>query len=109
MNIPQEKRTAKWFFLKGVILFKKGWLLEASNFFSTAVNMDPSNEEYKKALEKANWQRQGEFNNKAGGPFSGPYPTTGGYNCSFCDICTTIMCADICCDCFAPRGGFRWC
>lgn len=111
-NIPQEKRTARWFFLKGAILFKKGWLLEASNFFATAVNLDPSNEEYKKALERTNWQKQGEFNNpnRPNSPFGGPYPTAGQPGCSFCDICTTMMCANICCDCFSPPGGgFRGC
>ncbi len=109
MQIPQEKRNARWYFLKGVVLFKKGWLLDASNFFAIAVKLDPSNEEYKRALEKATWQRNGGFNTPQAGPFSGPYSSGGPMGCSFCDICGTIMCADMCCDCSTPRGPFRCC
>ncbi len=106
MNIPQEKRTARWYYLKGVILYKKGWLLEASNFFATASNLEPSNEEYKEALEKANWQRRGGFNEPQSGPY-GPYSPTGPMGCSFCDVCGTIMCMDMCCDCIVPRNPYR--
>ncbi len=109
MQIPQEKRTARWYFLKGVVLFKKGWILEAYNFFATAHNMDPSNEEYKQALDKANWQRRGGFNSPQDGPFGSPYPQGSPVGCSCCDICGAIMCADMCCECGAPRGPYRCC
>ena len=110
MKIPEEKRnTARWYYLKGVVLYKKGWLADASNFFAVAVKLNPSNEEYRKALEKATWQQNGRFNSPQTGPFSGPYPSGGPMGCSFCDICGTIMCADMCCDCASPRGAYRCC
>lgn len=106
INIPQEKRTARWYFLKGVVLYRKGWLLEASNFFAIAVKLEPSNEEYKKALERATWQKNGGFSNPQSRDFNNPYPTNTPTNCTVCDICGTIMCLDMCCNCGAPRGPY---
>ena len=111
-TIATENRTARWYFLKGVILYRKGWLMEATNFFETANKMDPTNEEYQRALEKANWQRNGGFGSGPGaGPFGQPgsYPNGAPIGCSFCDICGGILCADFCCDCTGMRGPGRCC
>lgn len=104
MAIPQDKRVAKWYYLRGVILMQKGWVMEASNFFSTAVSMEPDNEEYKKAYEKVMWQKNAGFNNQNQGQYGNPYPQQGPVGCSFCDICGAMMCMDMCCDCGVPRG-----
>lgn len=109
-NVKQENRNAKWYYLKGIILFKKGWLLEATNFFEMAVQLDPTNEEYKNALERAKWQRGGGFNRPPqGGMFNEQYPNGEPIGCGFCDVCGTIMCADMCCECTTPRGYGRCC
>ena len=42
-GIPGTSRDGEWYFLKGSVLFKKGWLDDAYNHFSTAVRMDPGN------------------------------------------------------------------
>lgn len=108
MNIPEEQRSAHWYFLRGAVLYKKGWLMEASNFFLTASSMDPQNEEYKKAYEKAQWQINGGFNNKnQNRPYYDQYPQGGPMGCSFCDICSAMICMDMCCECGAPRGPYR--
>ena len=43
-------RNAEWNYLKGVILMKRGWFTSAVNYLNTACQMDPSNMEYKNAL-----------------------------------------------------------
>ena len=41
MVFRRRGRNAEWFFLKGTVLYKRGWLEEAYNHFSRAVQMDP--------------------------------------------------------------------
>ena len=53
-GIPSASRDAEWYFLKGSVLFKKGWLEDAYNHFSTATRMDPGNMEYRSALNQMN-------------------------------------------------------
>lgn len=65
-GVPSPSRDAEWFFLKGSVLYKKGWLEEAYSHFATACRMDPSNMEYRSALNQMNMQRQ-----------TGGYRTTG--------------------------------
>lgn len=95
--MPQDNRTAEWYFLKGSIFFSRGWLEDASNFFSTAVRMDPTNGEYKAALNRINWQKQGNFGTPQNGQYRQPNPRMGG--CSACDMCSGLLCADCCCEC----------
>lgn len=88
-GIPHPSRDAEWYFLKGSVLYKKGWLDDAYNHFSTATRMDPSNPEYRSAFNRMEQQRR-----------TGGYhvnPGTGG--CSTCDVCQGLICADCCCEC----------
>lgn len=96
-NIELDKRSAEWYFLKGSIFFSKGYLDDAGNFFSTALRMDPNNNEYKAALNKLSWQRQGNFGSPYQGGYRQPNQPIGG--CGACDICTGMLCADCCCEC----------
>ncbi len=92
-GVPFDKRDAEWYFLNGSVLYKRGWFNDAYSSFSTACRMEPSNPEYRAALN--NMQRQG-----AGG-FNSPYRTGNnmGGSCSTCDICQGLICADCCCEC----------
>ena len=90
-GIPAASRDAEWFFLKGSVLHKKGWLEEAYNHFATACRMDPNNFEYRQALNHANAGRQ------TGGYHQGGNP--GGQTCNTCDVCQTLWCMDCCCEC----------
>ena len=57
-GVPAPSRDAEWYFLKGSVLYKKGWLDEAYNHFSTATRMDPGNMEYRMAYNQLERQRQ---------------------------------------------------
>lgn len=90
-GVPTASRDAEWYFLKGTVLYKKGWLEEASNHFATACRMDPGNGEYRAAMNQMNNQRSGAY-----GGYNTAQPTRG---CSGCDMCSSLICADCCCEC----------
>lgn len=92
-GIPTSSRDAEWFFLKGTILYRKGWTEQAYNHFQQACNMDPGNSEYRAALNQMNARRSGQY----GGYNPTPQYSAGG--CSGCDVCTALCCADTCCEC----------
>ena len=94
-GIPQNRRNAEWHYLKGVIHYKRGWLDEAMKHFQTANRMDPNNAEYTAALNQMMWQRQ---NARPAGGYR-TYTYSGNPGCSSCDLCTSLICADCCCEC----------
>ena len=47
-NYPE--RNAEWNFLYGALCFRRGWMDEARHYYQLAVQMDPSNPEYRTAL-----------------------------------------------------------
>ena len=49
----QTEHDAEWNFLKGVICTRRGWLDEARRYYQTAVQMEPDNAEYQRALDMA--------------------------------------------------------
>lgn len=92
-GVPAGKRDAEWYFLKGSVFFRRGWLDQAYRHMAQAVNMAPNNPEYRAALNQMMWQRT------TGANQGQPYRTTtqtGG--CSSCDMCTGLVCADCCCE-----------
>lgn len=84
--------NAEWTFLMGSVYYRRGWLSEARIFYQRAIAMEPGNMEYQRALQYMD----------AGGP---AYRSQGygvprsGQDCDSCDICTALMCANICCNC----------
>jgi hypothetical protein len=101
-GVPENRRDAEWYFLKGTVQQLRGWLDDAYRNYAAACDMDPQNPEYKNAFSQLNWQRQ--HARPYGGGFGGGYgqPVQAG-GCSICDICATLYCMDCMCDCF--RGG----
>ncbi|MBR4887631.1 MAG: DnaJ domain-containing protein [Clostridia bacterium] len=93
-GVPGDRRNAEWYFLKGVVLMRRGWLDEARNHFARACQMDPGNMEYRQALNQFDMQRQGGYNGYGYG--GGQYR---GSECNSCDVCSSLMCADCCCEC----------
>jgi len=89
-GIPPNMRNAEWYYLKGTVQQNRGWLEEAIKNFQTACSMEPGNTEYSAALNNINNTR------------SGGYKTSKSDNsgCSGCDICSGLLCADCCCECF---------
>ena len=47
-EVPQ--RSGEWYFLMGSIAYRRGWLDEAMQNYSMAVQMEPNNMEYRQAL-----------------------------------------------------------
>ena len=91
-EVSLEERDAEWYFLKASILYKKGLLEQAYINFEKATNMDPGNIEYKTAFNRIKNQREGMF-----GGYNQNAPMYGG--CTGCDICSSLICADCCCEC----------
>ena len=87
-GIPAPSRDAEWYFLKGSVLYKKGWLDDAFSHFSTATRMDPTNAEYRQAYDQLDRMRR-----------TGGYRVAPGGNDAGCNICQGLLCADCCCEC----------
>lgn len=103
-GVPGENRNAEWYFLKGTVLYKRGWLDEATNHFNRAVQMDPQNMEYRTAMNQIMNQRSGMY-----GGYNPNMTTGGGF--TGCGACGDLMAADMCCECMGgnlcPCIGFR--
>ncbi|MBQ3151447.1 MAG: DnaJ domain-containing protein [Clostridia bacterium] len=88
-GVPEFNRSAEWYYLKGTVQQRKGWLEEAYGNFAAACRLDPSNPEYKAAFDSMQNSRSGGYrtvrNDRRGA--------------SFCDVCTGLLCADCCCEC----------
>ncbi|MBE6788992.1 MAG: J domain-containing protein [Ruminococcaceae bacterium] len=89
---PQNNRNAEWHFLKASVLYSRGWFNDAYNHFETAARMDPTNREYAAAFNSMQQRRNGNYN-------PGGYRTTQGGNGCGCDVCSSLICADCCCEC----------
>lgn len=102
-GVPLDRRDAEWYFLKGSIFYSRGWLEDAMNHFQSACNLDPNNLEYRAALNRMGWQRQGNMGGYGGGQYRQPTGSPMG-GCSPCDFCYGMICADCCCDCMGNGG-----
>lgn len=86
-----SNKNAEWFYLRGLIFMKKGWYNEAIMNVKQACNMDPSNYEYRDALNRMNSNN----NMYRGNAYNKGY----GGSPSFCDICMFAWCTDSLCEC----------
>ena len=70
---------------------RKGWLDEARRYYQNAVSMDPSNMEYRQAME---------FMVRGGNQYA-PNGFTGVQQggCDTCDVCSALLVANMCCRC----------
>ena len=85
-----SNRTAEWFFLKGTVFMQRGWHSQGINFIRQAVNMDPTNHEYRTVLQNYTMRTQ-QYRN-VGGSMSSNSDTA-------CNCCQSLLCADCCCEC----------
>ncbi len=91
-GVPVQNRNAEWYFLNGTVLYRRGWFDQAFTSFATASRMDPSNPEYRTAVNNAQRQASRQQHN--------PYRTYNrGGDCDACDMCQTLICADCSCEC----------
>ena len=91
-GVPPQSRDAEWYFLNGTVLYRRGWFDQAFTSFTTASRMDPTNMEYRNAVNNAQRQQGRQHNH---------YRTYGGNQggCDGCDFCSSLICADCCCEC----------
>ena len=88
------ERSAEWYFLRGIIDYQRGWFDQARQNINMAINMDPGNHEYQRAMSLMT-NRTTQY---------GSYGSQN-YGCSPCDLCTSLLCADLMCSCCG--GGCR--
>ena len=92
-GIPHQRRGAEWYFLKGTIQKRRGWLESAAECFNKAAELEPSNSEYQNAYNNINSSRNAYYRNNRSSE------SNDGCCDSPCKICTGLICADCCCDC----------
>jgi len=81
-SVAPAERNAEWNFLKGCVLIQRGRYYDALRYIETACYMDPGNPEYQNA-------RASLKNSTA---------SYGGRD-DACDICASLMCANLLCSC----------
>ncbi len=84
--------SAEWYYLKGIIALRRGWMDEAKQNFRIACSMDPGNAEYRNA-----------FNSTAGtGPFTyrQTQTTEKADTDDCCALCSTLLCLNCLCNSF---------
>lgn len=107
-----EYRDAEWHYYQSIIYFKKNWTIESKNQLEICIALEPTNEKYKKALEKI---KQALAQENPFEPQGNPQPNTNqqqqraGYGQpntnqraganACCDSCCAMMCCDSCCEC----------
>ena len=91
-GVPIANRNAEWYFLSGMVQYRRGYFDNAYSSFANACRLDPNNPEYAEAYRKIQHQGMGNFSN--------PYRTgrnMGGMDA--CDCCQCLICSDCCCEC----------
>lgn len=86
--------NAEWNFLRGAVCYRRGWLDEAKRYYQTACQMDPSNPEYRQALEFMEKGTQAAYR-----PGGGQFGT---------EMCGGNMCLPLCCLWTLCNGGGYW-
>lgn len=93
-GVPQDRRNAEWYFLKGSVLYRRGWVEEARDHFGRACQMDPSNSEYASAYNQVMQAGRGAY-----GGYNPNMQNANAGGCNSCDVCSGLICADCCCEC----------
>ena len=84
-------KNAEWFYLKGLVYMKRGWHTQGLNFIRQAVNLEPSNYEYRQTLNN--------YYNQAGRYEMSGFDIGRMSSDSACNCCSNLLCADCCCEC----------
>lgn len=91
-----KTRDAEWCFLMGNVCLRKGWYDNAYSYLQNACNLNPTNVEYRSALENLS---------RANNSYRQPYNNRG-YNDrdTLCNLCISLWCAENICDCLGGGG-----
>ncbi|RKD31966.1 J domain-containing protein [Thermohalobacter berrensis] len=85
-------RNDEWYFLKGVVLLRKGWYDQAYQYIKHAVNLNPTNGEYRSVLNNISMRNRTYRDVGHGMGYGRREP-------SACEICECLICSDCCCEC----------
>ena len=78
--------NAEWYFLRGAVAYRRGWVDEARQNFRIACQMEPGNAEYRQALAQVG---NGGF----------PYRQSGNFDeADMCDCCSSLLCLNCLCN-----------
>lgn len=84
-----SSRDAEWNYLMGSVYWRKGWMDEAARYFRTAASMEPTNIEYRNAIQYMNQGGQAYRPTGAGSMYSSD---------AACNMCGNLICMDCCCE-----------
>lgn len=87
-----QNRNAAWYYLQGLVFLRRGWYDRGYSNIQKAVNMDPSNFEYRNALNNLNQQYTGFRQNYY-------YGNSFRRDPDMCNLCVNLWCADTLCEC----------
>ncbi|HHW23398.1 MAG TPA: J domain-containing protein [Clostridiaceae bacterium] len=87
-----QARNAAWYYLQGLVFLRRGWYDRGYTNIQKAVNMDPTNFEYRNALNNLNQQYTGYRQNYY-------YRNSYHNNPDMCNLCMNLWCADTLCEC----------
>ena len=88
-------RGAEWNYLYGITLFRSGEYASARRYLDLAAQMEPGNAEYGNAAQSFSAYGTRGYHSYGGDRGSGDACSGG----SVCRICSTLWCADSCCEC----------
>lgn len=80
-------RSAEWYFLRGAIAQRRGWLDEAAQNFRIAVQMEPGNVEYRSALNSVSGR----------GAYTYRTEQSSDAGDELCGLCSSLMCLNCLC------------
>jgi molecular chaperone DnaJ len=87
-------KNAEWYFLRGMISVNRGWYSQGYQDVQTAVNMEPSNFEYREALNRL------QSNNRSYNTYSSQNNNyRRGSNDDMCQMLSCLCCSDQLCEC----------
>lgn len=86
-SIPEGERIAEWYFLMGCVNVQRHYYMDAGQNFDTACGMAPDNAEYSSVRD--HFRESMNRRNEQSGTSEG--------DCSACDLCLGLACADCCC------------
>lgn len=84
-GIPNH--NAEWYYLRGLIAQRRGWMDEAAQNFRIAVNMEPQNMEYRGALSSVS----------GGGAYTYRQERYNDASDDLCNLCSALMCLNCLC------------
>ena len=105
--VNTNSRPAHWYYLKGLVNYKRGWTEQARMYFRMANMKEPTNPTYADAYNSVAENGNGGFRTNPE-KNQGHKSSDGCCDCcdccscgdDGCDLCTGLLCADCCCECF---------